>query len=386
MSTGIDVVFRVLAVLLWVVLILAAARRVTGLRTAAWVGAIAAAVTLRIGAVAAAADLLTGRLAWSVLVSNLLLVAALTMLVADHLRRRRGAEPRWLYLVAGLGTGAMTVGWVLGSLPGPATVAPQGLPAQLFTRTPIALSVLVFGALLVLLAVTFVRAVGRELADLAPGSLRRDLTAAAVLTGGVATWASAVGIVAVAGLVRGPVPELAPLLLDAVLAALLALGVALAVRPVLRGHGEDPQQLRDEVLQLHRWLIENTSPTGRVGVDPDDLFVAVVEIRDRMWILQRWVSPAEVDAALRLGRRLGLSGPATRAFAVAVCLEIAVAGAAAGDDQELDVADLSALGGAATEDQEVAWLALVQRARTRHRAAAAAAAILDATPAGTSAR
>jgi hypothetical protein len=104
----------------------------------------------------------------------------------------------------------------------------------------------------------------------------------------------------------------------------------------------------------------------------DDLFVAVVEIRDRIWTLQRWVRPEDVDAAVGLGRDLGLRGAQAQAFALAVCLEIAVAGVAAGDEEEVDVADLSALGGGATEQAEVAWLAQVQHARVTHGAAAAA--------------
>ena len=64
---------------------------------------------------------------------------------------------------------------------------------------------------------------------------------------------------------------------------------------------------------------------------------------------------------------------------VGVCLEIGIAGVEADDPQEPRGADLSALGGSGVEAQEIAWLAQVQRARTEHYAAAAAAEILHGT-------
>jgi hypothetical protein len=371
MSGIVDVAFRGLAILLWAALVVATVR-LTSLRTLAWIGALALAVTLRISPIGASVDILTGRLALSVLASDLLLIVGAALLSCTHLRHR--CRPR-LLAVATLAGVVVCAGWAAGIAPGPASVAPDGL-IPLLGRSGVQIALLGFYAFFGFTAALFVQTTARALFDLAPGALRRDLTAAAALAGAVLAWALIAVVLTVRALAGGALSPGAYQLLETALAGLVGLGIAAGARPLLRGRGVAPDVVRDEVLELHRWLTDRTrrATTGPAAVA--DLFVAVVEIRDRIWAVQRWVHPDEVNQAVAIGRHRGLSGPDARAFAVAVCLEIGIAGVVADDPQEKRGADLSALGGSAFETQEVAWLAQVQRARTEHYAAAAAAEIL----------
>ncbi|AEA28838.1 hypothetical protein Psed_6757 (plasmid) [Pseudonocardia dioxanivorans CB1190] len=376
MSGVVDVAFRVLAILLWAALIVATVR-LTSLRTLGWIGALALAVTLRIRPIGASVDILTGRLALSVLASDLLLIAAVTLLTCTHLRQR--CRPRLLAVATVAGV-VVCAGWGVGIAPGPASVAPDGV-LPLLGRPGVLVGLLAFCVFVVLAAALFVQTTARALLDLAPGALRRDLTAAAALAGAVLAWALTATVFTVRALAVGGLSAGVYQLLDAALAVLVGLGIAAGARPLLRGRGVAPDVQHEQVLQLHRWLTDRTRRATTSPAAVADLFVAVVEIRDRIWAVQRWVHPDEVTQAVAIGRRLGLSGPDARAFAVGVCLEIGIAGVEADDPQEPRGADLSALGGSSVQAQEIAWLAQVQRVRTEHYAAAAAAEILHGTTA-----
>ncbi|GAY13172.1 DUF6545 domain-containing protein [Pseudonocardia sp. N23] len=383
MTGAVDIAVRVVAVALWGVLVVAAFRGRTSARTLVTTGALAVALTVRTGVIGDAVDLVTGRVAVATLLSDLALLAALASVVDDRLRRRRLPRRAWATSVAAsVAAAAMCVAWAVGAAPGPATVALDGLSAALLSRPGTAVAVLVFAAAVVGTSAVFVADVRTEVGELAPGRRRRDLVATLLLAGGVAGWAAVVAGSAVVALIGEPWPPAATVG-DAVLALLVAAGLAAVVTGVVRRDTERPERLRDDVLALHRWLLDRTRAPVSDGV-VDDLFVAVVEIRDRIWTLQRWVRPEEADAAVRLGRELGLGSAAARAFALAVCLEIGVAGVAAADEEELDVADLSALGGAASEAEEAAWLAQVQRARVEHGTAAAARDLLTELSTGDS--
>lgn len=375
MTGAVDVAIRVVACAAWVAFVIAALRGRTPARVLAATAALAAALTVRTGLLGDAVDVVTGRVAVATLLSDLLLLVAAAFVVDGRLRRRRRTRrARVTSGVAAAGAVAMCGAWAVGAAPGPATVAPEGLTVALLARPGIALAILVFGLVVGTLVVVFVVDVRAEVGDLAPGRRRRDLVVVLVLGGGAAGWAAGVAVLAVTGLVGGPWSATRAVV-DGVLAVIVVAGLCVAARVVARREVEQPGQLRDDVLDLHRWLLDRTGG-ARSGDAADDLFVAVVEIRDRIWTLQRWVRPAEADAAVRLGRELGLGAAQARAFALAVCLEIGVAGVAADDEEEVDVADLSALGGAATEQAEVAWLAQVQRARVVHGTAAAARDLL----------
>ncbi|GEL25751.1 hypothetical protein PSU4_47050 [Pseudonocardia sulfidoxydans NBRC 16205] len=383
MSTAVDTAVKVLAVLLWLAVLVGSRRGGARLRTVAWIGVLAAGMTLRIAALGATLDILTGRLGLSVLISNLLLITGSALLACTQLRVR--CRPR--LAGAGAGAGAVAVaGWVVGVWAGPASVVPQGFLPML-GRTGVLVSLLGFYLFFVAAAVVLAQASTTTLRDLAPGTLRRDLTAIVALAGAVLAWALTGAVLVVVALVRGG--GLNPALftvLEGGLALLVAAGLAVGAGPLLRGRGEDPALLHQQVRELHRWLFERTptptptglgtgTGTGTGGGGPADMFVAVVEIRDRMWLVQRWVRPADADRAVRMGRQLGLSSSGARAFAAAVCLEIGVAGMVADDPTENLSADLGALGGAATEEQEVIWLAQVHRARAQGHTVAAAADI-----------
>lgn len=380
-GTAVDTAVKVLAVLLWLAVLVGSRRGGARLRTVAWIGVLAAGMTLRIAALGATLDILTGRLGLSVLISNLLLITGSALLACTQLRVR--CRPR--LAGAGAGAGAVAVaGWVVGVWAGPASVVPQGFLPML-GRTGVLVSLLGFYLFFVAAAVVLAQASTTTLRDLAPGTLRRDLTAIVALAGAVLAWALTGAVLVVVALVRGG--GLNPALftvLEGGLALLVAAGLAVGAGPLLRGRGEDPALLHQQVRELHRWLFERTptptglgtgTGTGTGGGGPADMFVAVVEIRDRMWLVQRWVRPADADRAVRMGRQLGLSSSGARAFAAAVCLEIGVAGMVADDPTENLSADLGALGGAATEEQEVIWLAQVHRARAQGHTVAAAADI-----------
>ncbi|ODU02282.1 MAG: hypothetical protein ABS81_17995 [Pseudonocardia sp. SCN 72-86] len=374
MTTAVDVAIRVVAVAVWAAFAVAAFRGRTPGRTLAATAALGLALTVRTGVIGDAVDVVTGRVAVATLLSDLLLLAAVACVVDGRLRRHRSRRARAGSIAAAAAAVVMCGAWAVGAAPGSATVAPDGLSASLLARPGIAVAVLVFGVAVVGLAVVFLVDGRAEVGELAPGRRRRDLVVMLVLGGAAAGWAAAVAVVAGAAMVVGPWPAVQTIV-DGVLALLVVAGLAVGARSMVRGNTEHPDQLRDDVLDLHRWLLDRTRGTVS-GDAADDLFVAVVEIRDRIWTLQRWVRPEEADAAVRLGRDLGLGAAQARAFALAVCLEIGVAGVAADDEEELDVADLSTLGGASTEQAEVAWLAQVQRARVSHGTAAAARDLL----------
>lgn len=136
-GTAVDTAVKVLAVLLWLA-VLVGSRRGTRLRTVAWIGVLAAGMTLRIAALGATLDILTGRLGLSVLISNLLLITGSALLACTQLRVR--CRPR----LAGVGAGAGAVavaGWVVGVWAGPASVVPQGFLPML-GRTGVLVSLL----------------------------------------------------------------------------------------------------------------------------------------------------------------------------------------------------------------------------------------------------
>lgn len=92
----------------------------------------------------------------------------------------------------------------------------------------------------------------------------------------------------------------------------------------------------------------------------------VIDIRDRMWWLQRFVSPADLAAASRQARAEGLLfGTRARAYVAAACLHLAAErGGGNGQPVAPPPANLSRLGGGRTIGQEAYWLAAVSDALT----------------------
>jgi hypothetical protein len=68
------------------------------------------------------------------------------------------------------------------------------------------------------------------------------------------------------------------------------------VREAVRGDERAPVRLR--VVQEHPWRLEAEGPTGTLVAEADDLFTALVELREQLeaagWLLQ--VNGARVDA------------------------------------------------------------------------------------------
>ena len=368
MITADDVV-RAIAILCWAVVIWRGvrARRLDETWWACLLLAVTTTVTITSNA-QLLADL-TGVSALATLLANVAAVLAAAVLVRWQAQASIRADHRPVPLPALVGcTGVALAGLVATWLSAPHAAA---TPA---THPAVALHwLLLHTALLAAVAVVGVAKV-REVRALPLSSVRSAtllLLCAAASLGlasalGVATQAAALAGTAPAG----ALPQLT-LVLQAVFVVLFLAGVSM---PLLR-----PAQssgIADEVGALAGWLgcpeIEPV-PDGSGQVGAFRLFPLLVEIRDRMWELQQHVDRRQVAAAAAHARRLRLSATSSRAFTVAVCLELGLAAEESEPDgRSADPADLSRLGGGHTPAEEARWLATITRVRRTQDVAAAA--------------
>ncbi|NMI01652.1 DUF6545 domain-containing protein [Pseudonocardia acidicola] len=374
-------VYRGIAVALWVA-VLRRGLRASKLGASWWASVLLALVaTLKIGSNAELFDRLTGHVWLSVLVANLAAAAAAALVVGSQLVAarppgRRGRRLVAVALVVVLVVMAAT--WFASPLHTPPGPGETWIPRVVLGDAAMATHWLVYHLFLLALAATFLCAGVREIRELPAGVSRQALVLVAASSLCAAAWAGGAVVVQAGELLGRPFPPPATVLLNGLLVAFFALFLAGICLPVLRAarRRHDPEQVRRDVTRLWQWLTGRPSGDHRRIITDDELFGLLVEVRDRMWLLQQWVGRDQLSAAAGVARRLGLVGEPGRAFTAAVCLEIGLTALAADADRAADPADLSRLGGGQSEKQEALWLAEVQRARTLHDAAAAAVLLL----------
>lgn len=348
-----------------------------------WAGCmLAIAATLRTVPATLVLDQVTGQSWLSVLIAHLLALGAAMIVVTVQLASRAPMTRRvrrtlWtaaLTAAAGLVTSwwfaAQAATWPTADLPAaavivlpePAAIAHQGL----------------FALVVLTAAMTVGISVVRELVDTPPGALRVPLGLMVGTAACGASWAAVQAGAAIAPAWNGGIIPSMLGVLDLVvvaLAAMLVMTVAAVYRTSLRTVTDDPDRILDEVVELRDWLVE----LGAAGAGREDLFGLLIEVRDRMWLLQQQVSSGQLTRAGMATRAMGLFGDTGRAFTAAVALEVAMR-----NDPTLrpaHCADISRLGGGADEEQEALWLSEVQRCRTTQPVSTAASWVLEHTPA-----
>lgn len=371
---ALDNVFRVLSIAIWIAVIWRGllARGLSELWWACVLLGITA--TLTISTTVEWFDTVTGHLWLSALVPNLAAVTAATLVVRWQIRVTHLLDPprgqqRALVVVLVAVLGVLSLTWFGASLSTPAQPGIRWIPSALLNSSPMAAHWLIFYSFILATTISFTTAASRETRVLPPGELRlslRMLIAAGVCLSG---WA-AFGVIRRVGALLGH-PVIVADLTDVLLVVFFVLFLTGVTLPLLRRKHQrgEPGAVAADVTKLWNWIVP-TSPA-----DAGDLFPALIEIRDRMWVLQQWVTHDQLSAAAGLARRLGLIGTSARAFTAAVCLQMAMSAAQSGLAHAADPADLSQLGGGRSPVQEAHWLAAIARARGDHDIAAAAAKI-----------
>lgn len=380
-----DNAFRVVSIAIWVAVIWRGVLA-RGLSELWWSCVLLAVITtLRIGSNVAWFDAVTGHIWLSVLVSNLAAVAAATLVVRWQTKVSYFAEaPRahqQVLLAAMTTTMAVLVAtWFAAPLATAPAAEETWIPQSVLSDPFMAVHWLVYYLFLFAVMVVFTIAAGREVRALHRGELRFSLQMLIAAAACLLIWAT-VGIGMQIGDLFGSTSPLqmmsAANILLMVFFVLFLAGISL---PLLRRdrRRREPGMVAQEVARLWWWISGHTDDDieGPFVAEPDDLFPRLVEIRDRMWILQQWVPRQQFDAATHLARRLGLTGAGGRAFTAAVCLELGMSAAREDLARAIEPADLSKLGGGRSQVQEAQWLARISRARRAHDTEAAAVKIL----------
>lgn len=389
-SVALDWLYRAVAVGAWVLLGgwgRGASRR-GPLPPLWWAGcAVAVAATLRTVPATLVLDRVSGQQWLSVPFAHLLTVGAAAVAVADQLATRQPMTRlvrRGLYAAAAAGGALLVVTWWPARPSGTSTTGAGG-PVVVTASGLIIAHQTVFGLLVALAAVTVGISVLRELVDAAAGPWPVQLGLMAAVAGCVTAWGAVQAGAVAAPLWGGGIAADTLAGLDIAtlgLAAMLAAAAVVVYRRSLRSTPEDPHRVHDDVVRLREWL---AGPDPDAGAAPGggDVFGLLVEVCDRVWMLQQRISPQQLARAEMVARSAGLlgqPGQPGRAFAAAVALEVGMR-----NDPDLRPprpADISRLGGGQDEAQEARWLAAVQRARTEHPVSTAANWVLEHTPPG----
>lgn len=388
-SVVLDWLYRVTAVAGWLLLWWwgRAAGRRGPLPALWWAGCVlAVAATLRTVPATLVLDRLTGQSWLSVLVAHLLVGAAAVIVVAVQIATRTPMTRRvlrtlWtvaLVAAAGLSTSwwfaAQTATWPAAQLPATgaaAVVVPAGRAAELHQG--------LFGLVVLAAAMTVGISVVRELVDTPPGPLRVPLGLTVAAAACATSWAAVQAGAAIAPAWGGGIIPDTLAVLDLVIVGLAGTLVVAAVavyRMSLRELPAEPDRVLDELVELRDALVE----PGTAGAGREDLFGLLIEVRDRMWLLQQRISSQQLTRAGMVARSMGLLGDTARAFTAAVAVEVAMRN----DPALLPVhsGDISRLGGGDDEEQEALWLSQVQRCRTTQPVDTAASWVLERTPPG----
>lgn len=352
-----------------------------------WAGCVVAvAATLRTVPATLVLDQLTGQNWLSVLLAHLLVETAAVIVVTVQVATRRPITRRvrcsvWAAaLAAGVGLATswwfatQGAAWPTTGLPAAGT-APVIVPPVLAAE----LHQVLFGLVVLTAAMIVGISVVRELVDTPPGPLRVPLGLAVAAAACATSWAAVQAGAAIAPAWGGGITTDMLAVLDLVvvgLAATLAAAAAVVYRMSLREIPHDLDRVLDELVELRDWLVDPET----AGVGREDLFGLLIEVRDRMWLLQQQVSSPQLARAGMNARSMGLLGDTARAFTAAVALEVAMR-----NDPTLcpvQTADISRLGGGDDEEHEALWLAQVQRCRTTQPVSTAADWVLEHTAAG----
>lgn len=330
---------------------------------------LAAIVTLKIGVVADPVNRLTGGVRFDELAVHLIGVVVVTLTLSWLFLVRFGT--RRAYRGVRLGTAAgmlafLVVTWFLAPV---RAIPPDAdwLPADVLVAPVMAVHWLGIHLFLLTFAVVFVALAQREARTLPPGYARtsvRLLIVAASLFGlnNAAETAAQVRVLAVG------VPEPVWLVrtVNVLLIVVFALFLLAVVIPLVRSRREpDGERSTDaRVESLWHWIRSGDAAgpdSGPFAAESSTLMDRVVDIRDQIWLLQRYVSPGDVAAAGYLARRNGLLvGTRARAHVTAACLELAIARRSRrAEPVAPPPANLARLGGGRTIAQEAHWLAAV---------------------------
>lgn len=338
---------------------------------------VALIISLKIGVVADSVNQLTGGIYLDELAIHLAGVAMVTLtlrwLVLVRLGTRR-AFARSRLTVSGLALVFLVVTWFLAPIYAiPASA--EWIPAEVLTDPAMAAHWLGIHIYLLAFAVAFVAMAWHESRTLPPGYVRlsiRLLLGAAALFG-LNNAAETVAQILV--LTTGQAePAWLMRVVNGVLVVVFALFLAAIAIPLARRNSTATATADTDarVESLWKW-IQRSSAGGTeerpisLGDGGSTLLDQVIDIRDRMWLLQRYVGPEDLAAAGRQARAHGyLFGVRARAHITAACLELAARRRA---EQTRPVpppaANLARLGGGRTIDQEAHWLANVGDALSR---------------------
>lgn len=370
--TATDYIFVAVALALWAAVIWhrTQARAVGEL----WWSCVCLAViiSLKIGVIADPFNQLTGGIYLDELIIHLVGVAMVTLtlswLVLVRFGTRRAFAKSRL-TASGLTLAFLVITWFLAPIYD-IPASSDWIPAPVLAAPDMAVHWLGINVYLLAFSIAFVALAWQESRTLPPGFVRlsiRFLLAAAVLFGlnNAAETAAQIVVLATGQAESTWLMELVNAVLMVVFALfLLAIAIPLARRNRTAAATANTDA---RVESLWRWIQSagTGQPEGEQNIALDDggttLLDQVVDIRDQMWLLQRYIGPEDLAAAGRQARARGhLFGVRARAYIAATCLDLAAQRRA---EQTRPVppppANLARLGGGRTIDQEAHWLASV---------------------------
>lgn len=379
--TVIDVVLLGILAALWAVILWRGVR--SRVLAELWWSCVAITViiTFKIGVIAHPFNTATGGIFLDVLLTEVAAVGAMMLTLqwqsmVRHGSRQPGRLARRLTILGV--TAFLLVTWFIA----PIYDMPSGIswfPADVFNSVPMAVHWFVFHAFLAVSAGIFARHTWAEARVLPGGYIRTSLyllvASATILVVHAGIHVVLHFLVLVAG-IPFPPDFYMPLNIGLTFVFVLFL-VAVAIPLARRGRWrQNTGQADTAVVSLWTWIrdVADSDDTGAVQIDTDSgktLLDQVVEIRDRMWILQQWVAPADVAAAFRQAKLGGMFGAQARAFVVASYLRGAAEAVRRGAPRVTPPpGDIVGLGGGRRLRAEAQWFAIVWSSLRANRASA----------------
>jgi hypothetical protein len=338
---------------------------------------LATGATLRVGWDARVLDAATGPLRLSLPAANVCIVIALLLTLQwqvvarnAHAATRQAPVPVLTSrgIVLFLSTGALAATWLAAD---PADLPDGNLQVSLVVRgigPALAAHWLIYYGIVFVTGLLIAHRATQPVSQVL-GRLRWSLLAVAA-----SGWAFA-GFALLGVLVQlNEVSDDSPLSLAASAAPAVALCCFLAAvvipvtgRGLHAGMVEGGSGLRADLAGIWAWLAPTRAPLQlgprTAPLTDSQLEDALIEIRDQMLTLQRWITDSSIERAVAATRRLGLRGERGRSYIVARCLAAAVHARDAGEPA-IGGANLAGLGGGDTLEQEAAWIRAIWAAAT----------------------